>query len=65
MAHFIDEESEARRKPLTGEGYLPAKEMRTGLIGKLIQMWVKLPQINQDGHPQILPSKSIHSDVQG
>lgn len=63
MAHFTDEEAEARRKPCTEEGCLSAKEIRTGLIGKLTQMWVKLPQISQDGHPQILPSESIDSDV--
>lgn len=45
------------------EGCLSAEEIRTGLIGKLTQMWVKLPQISQDGHPQILPSESIDSDV--
>lgn len=58
-------ENPSREKAAARHGFpcLSAKEMRSGTIGILTQMWANLPQIGQESHPQIPPSKSVGSDV--
>lgn len=55
--------SNKKAKVRHGLPCLSVKEMRAETVGRLTQMRVNLAQISQNGHPQILPSKSIGSGV--